>query len=184
MKNEEIIRRYGKEAYEKQLEQMREYYKAHREELKAVNKRYHEENREDRIAASKEYIGEHLEQEKARAKKYLEQHPERVKAIRHEQHRKGGKYYDRNLKNEHSGLRGDKNRIRMKHAHQYKPYKDIIAPDSQLHHEWIPNTDEYRGVALVEAEQHMHGIVDVIEILNGKITLLTEEEVKKGKKKK
>jgi hypothetical protein len=72
----------------------------------------------------------------------------------------------------------------MKHAHQYKPYKDSIAPDSQIHHEWVPETAEYRGVALVEAEQHMHGFVDVIEILAGKITLLTEEEIKNGKKKK
>jgi len=29
----------------------------------------------------------------------------------------------------------------------------------------------------------MHGFIDVIEILDGKITLLTEEEIKIGKKK-
>ena len=68
----------------------------------------------------------------------------------------------------------------MKHAKQYKPCKAIIATDSQLHHEWIPKTAEYRGLALVEKDQHMHGFVDVIKILDGKITLLTEEEVKNG----
>lgn len=83
-----------------------------------------------------------------------------------------------------TGIQGDKNKIRMKHAHQYKPYKMIIALESQIHHEWVPDTPEYRGVALVEKDQHMHGFVDVIEILDGKITLLTEEEVKRGKRNK
>lgn len=54
----------------------------------------------------------------------------------------------------------------------------IIAPDSQLHHEWVPETCEYRGVALVEAEQHMHGFVDVI--VDGEITRLTEEQIRNG----
>ena len=39
--------------------------------------------------------------------------------------------------------------------------------------------EEYRSTALVEADQHMHGIVDVIEILEGKIRFLTEEEIRK-----
>ena len=71
------------------------------------------------------------------------------------------------------------------HGNLWRKYKNIIAPESQIHHEWIPGTANYRGVALVEADQHMHGIVDVIEILEGKITLLTEDKVKeKGGKSK
>jgi hypothetical protein len=153
MKKAETIERYGEDAYARQLEQRQAYYKAHREE------------------------------EIVRVKKYNEEHPEEVIAKSQEQHRKGGKYYDKHLKDQQTGIPGDKNKIRGKHRKQYHPYKMIIAPGSQIHHEWVPETAEYRGVALVEAEQHIHGFVDVIEILDGKITLLTEEEVREGKKK-
>jgi hypothetical protein len=170
MKKAECIERYGEEEWERRLEQGREYNKVHREEAKAYTKKYREE---------------HLEETKAAVKKYHEEHPEEIKAhnqkAHQEQCRKGGKYYDRYLAYEHIGLRGDRNAIRKKHAHQYKPYKQIIAPDSQIHHEWMPKTAEYRGLALVEKEPHQYGIVDVIEILEGKITLLTEEEVGRGK---
>jgi hypothetical protein len=154
MKKVDFIAQYGEEAYEKQLEQNRER-----------NEKYREE---------------HPEEAKAYTKKYNEAHPEQLKANSQEQDRKGGKRYDKHLKDNRTGLQGDKNKIRRKHAKQYKPYKDIIAPESQIHHEWVPQTDEYRGVALVEAEAHMHGFVDVIEILDGKITLLTEEQIHKG----
>lgn len=152
MKKEEIIERYGEEEYNRQLEQKRAYREAHKEEANARNK------------------------------KYAEEHPEQVIAKGQEQCRKGGKYYDKTLEDNRTGLRGQRNHVRERHRRQYRPFKNIIAPDSQLHHEWVPETAEYRGVALVEADQHMHGIVDVIEILDGKITLLTEEEVKVGGK--
>jgi hypothetical protein len=154
MNKEETIERYGEEAWAKRLEQRREYYK------------------------------EHKEQETAYQEKYREEHPKEVKAASkrsgQEQSRKGGKHYDKMLEAMTTGLRGDRHKIRTKHAKQYKPYKQIIAPESQIHHEWIPQTSEYRGVALVEADQHMHGFVDVIEILYGKITLLTEEQIRNG----
>lgn len=164
MKKAETIERYGEEAYEKLLEQRREWYKANKEEEKVAGKKYREQHPE-KVAAWK--------------RKYNEENPEKVIAHNQERTRKGGNHYDKHLKDSQTGLQGDRNRIRKKHAKQYKPYKDIIALESQLHHEWVPKTDEYRGVALVEAEQHMHGFVDVIEILDGKITLLTEEEIKK-----
>ena len=152
MNKEEIIERYGEAAYARQLGQNRAWNKAHPEEAKAA------------------------------AKKYREEHLEEVIADSQEASRKGGKRYDKTLEDNRTGLRGARNRIRNKHRNQYRPYKMIIAPDSQLHHEWIPRTAEYRGVALVEKDAHMHGFVDVIEILDGVITLLTEEEVKNGKK--
>ena len=71
-----------------------------------------------------------------------------------------------------------KDLIRGRHRRYYTPYKQIIAPESQLHHEWIPMTAEYRGVALVEANQHLHGYIDVIQILEGEIMLLTEAEIR------
>lgn len=167
MKNEEVIARYGDAEYNRRLEYVRLYYKAHKEEIKAHNKKYKEEHREEI---------------KETGKKYREEHKEEIKAHDQEICRKGGKHYDKHRIDNQTGIQGAKNRIRRKHAHQYEPYKAIIAQDSQLHHEWIPQTAYYRGVALVEKDQHMHGFIDVIQILDGKITLLTEEEVKKARR--
>jgi cell division inhibitor SulA len=72
-------------------------------------------------------------------------------------------------------IRRLKNRVREKDAIFYRRFKNIIAPTSQLHHEWANNgTAEYTGVALVEADQHVHGFVDVIHVLRGGIILFTE----------
>lgn len=106
-------------------------------------------------------------------------HPEVIKANHIEQSRKGGKYYTKNLIHEHTGLRGERNGVRSKHNYKWRAYKNIIAPGSQIHHEWVPETADFKGVALVEADQHMHGIIDVIEILEGKIRLLREDKLKR-----
>jgi hypothetical protein len=186
MKKEERIARYGEEAYKRKLERERARYKAHPEEIKARAKKYREEHPEEIKAKKLAYNKEHREEEKARVKKWQEEHPEEIKAknqrTQPESCQKGGKYYDKKLVYNRTGLQGERHRIRINHAKQYRPFKQIIAPESQIHHEWVPQTDEYRGVALVEKEAHMHGFVDVIEILDGEITLLTEEEIRKGKK--
>lgn len=183
MKKEEIIERYGEEAYEKVLGQARAYYRAHKVEAKANKKKYNEEHKKEENARVKKYQEEHKEEVAATKKEYRKANPEQVEKIRREQARKGGKYYAKKLEDDQTGLRGKRNRIRKKHGNKYRPYKQIIAPNSQLHHEWVPDTSDYRGVALVEADQHMHGFVDVIEILAGKITLRTEEEVNAGGRK-
>ncbi len=167
MKKAECIEQYGEAEWDRRLEQQRAWRKAHREEAKAAVKKYREE---------------HPEGVKAASKNYRETHPEEIRILSHEQHRKGGKYYNKMLEYKKTGIAGERNGIRRKHARQYKQYKDIIAHDSQIHHEWVPKTPEYRGLALVEKDQHMHGFIDVIVILDGKITLLTEEQIKKGKK--
>lgn len=180
---EEFIARYGEVAYERKLEQRRAYYKAHREEGYAANKRYKEKHREEINVAAKKYREKHKEEVKVADKKYKEAHSEKVIVNNQEHGRKGGKHYDQALVYKRTGLQGARNKVRSKHAREYKPYKDIIAPDSQIHHEWLPDSSEYTGVALVEANPHRYGIIDVIIILDGKITILTEEEVRKGKKK-
>jgi hypothetical protein len=106
---------------------------------------------------------------------WREQNPEKV----HEYNRKGGKFYEKRYKYKQIGLQGERERIRKKHGNKWRPYKAIIAPNSQIHHQWRPETSEYDGVALVEKDQHQHGVIDVIEILEGKITLLSEEEVRR-----
>ena len=135
MKKEEFIRAYGKEAWEKMLQQTQEW------------------NRN---------------------------HPEKVKARDNERSRKGGKYYEQTRKHQSEGIPHARHLVRKKHGNRYRPYKNIIAPESQIHHEWLPETANYRGVALVEKDQHRHGFIDVIQILDGEITLLTEEAIWRG----
>ena len=149
MKKEERVKRYGKAAYEKVLQQGREYKAAHPEEAKA------------------------------QSKAWRGAHPEEAKATNNEVHRKGGKYYEQKRAYEMEGIQHEKGLVRVKHRDKWRPYKKVIAPDSVLHHEWIPGTSDYRGVALVEKDQHQYGYVDVIKILEGEITLLTEEEIRR-----
>ena len=102
---------------------------------------------------------------------------ESKKEHKREQTRKSGRYYKRYLKYKQSGIQGGKNKIRHKHWRIWNRYKHIIAPESQLHHQWILGTADYIGLALVEADAHMHGYINVIQILEGEITLLTEKAI-------
>ena len=124
----------------------------------------------------KEYQ-KYLERNNEACRKWREVNHEQVEMNGKEQNCKGGKYYEKTKEYNRTGLRRERNIIRGKHQRKWKLYKDFIAPDSQLHHQWLPETADYRGVALVEANQHMRGIIDVIQILEGEITLFTEAEV-------
>ena len=117
------------------------------------------------------------QQEQTRVWRML--HPTRIHANSQEQNCKGGKRYRKRLIYNRTGLRGKRRSIRGEHQKLYRSYKNIIDPDglTQIHHEWIQETADYRGVALVEANSHMHGYIDVIQILEGEITLLVETEI-------
>lgn len=104
--------------------------------------------------------------------------PDKVKANHQEEGRKGGKYYGKHLENEHTGIRGERNKIRMKHTYLYRNIKEAT-PNSQIHHEWLPGTADFRGVALVERDAHQNGIIKIIKVLEGRITLFTEKEISK-----
>ena len=110
------------------------------------------------------------------------EHPNQVKASSQERSRESGKYYERTRRHQSKGIPHAWHLIRMEYGRRYRPYKQIIAPESQIHHEWLPKTCSYRGVALVEKDQHMHGFIDVIHILEGEITVLTEAEILKEEK--
>lgn len=140
--------------------------------------RYGEAAYDTRLAYAGEWREKHPEEVKAGIRRWREEHPEEAKALAHEESRKGGRRYEKKLQYQQTGVPGERQRIRMHHRYEWHRYKRIIAPESQIHHEWIPGTAEYRGVALVEKDQHMHGIVDVIKILDGEITLRTEEEIR------
>ena len=151
---EEFIRRYGIKAWGRAIQQAREWQRDHPKEVRK------------------------------RCQKWYRAHPEQVKArnqkVGRELSRKGGKYYEAKVLYQSTGLQGERGKIRRKHAGHYRPYKRIIAPETQIHHEWLPETADYRGVALVEKDQHQHGFVDVIQILEGEITLFTEEDIRRG----
>ena len=163
MKKEEVIKRGGKEAWENHLVRSRAWKRAHREDLQI---------------SSQVYNQTHVEQRKASNKKWQEEHPEKMAARSHAVHRKGGEFYEKELTYARTGLQGKRNIIRMGHRRAYRPYKKLIAPGSQLHHQWVVESSKYTGVALVEANRHQHGIIDVIPILDGEITLLTEKEIR------
>ena len=148
MKKAEYIRKYGITAYEKIIQQHKVWKVKHRKEINLWNKKWEINN------------------------------PLKVLANKREQYCKGGKRYEKNLEDNRTGLRGKRNHVRGRHHRLYTPFKKIIAPGSQFHHQWIPGTADYTGVALVEADQHMHGYIDVIKILEGEITLLTEAEIR------
>ena len=132
----------------------------------------------DKEETIRRYGIERYEKMLVRNAKWRETHPEEVIAWMREQGRKGGKYYDKTLKYQRTDLRYKRNLVRHTHGIRWSVFKQIIAPESQLHHEWIPGTADYRGVALVEKNQHMMGYINVIQILEGEITLLTEAEIR------
>jgi len=123
------------------------------------------------------------EKSKHQARERIKAHPEKVQARNHELNRRGGRFYEAKRAYMMRGIPHEKNLFRSMHYRKYDEYKKIIDPEglTQLHHSWLNDgTAGYSGVALVEKDQHMHGYIDVIRILEGVITLLTEEEVKKG----
>lgn len=113
-------------------------------------------------------------------RRWREANPEKAAEEMHSQCRKGGSGYEQKRKYMSIGIQGERNLIRRTHRKGWHRYKNIIAPNSQLHHQWRPGTSEYDGVALVEKEQHIRGIIDVIRILEGKINVFTEKELQGG----
>ena len=150
MKKEEYIKRYGEAAYEKMQHQ------------------------------SREWDAQHPKEHNARSKKWCEANQDKAKANNHEVSRKGGKYYEKSLIYQRTGLQGERRVIRNKHAKLYRAIKQAT-PNCVLHHEWISGTANYRGVASVETEAHQNGIIKVIKILQGEITIFTEKEIKEEK---
>ena len=152
MKKREIIEEYGKQEYERRKEQNRKRTRLWREK--------------------------NVERDRVSSRNWSLQHPAEVRKTHQNQSRKGGRFYVKKQLYDHIGLQGERNKIRSRDWRMWHTYKQIIAPDSQLHHEWVPRTAEYNGLALVEKDQHQHGSIDVIEILDGEITVFTEQELR------
>ena len=191
MKKEEYIQRYGQAGYTKMGQQNCDRHTQHREEDNARSKRWREANPD----AVKEWRTEHREKAKAYCKQWHAQHREEANSISQawyaanqdkakensqEANRKGGKYYAHKQNYMKTGLQGERNIIRTKHQKQYYAIKQATS-NSVFHHEWIFGTARYRGVALVDKGAHENGIIKVIKVLEGKITLFTEKEIREQK---
>jgi len=120
------------------------------------------------------------EKMKRQSGEWKKRNPLRAREADHDRNRKGGKHYGTKLNYQLTGLSGEKHKVRRKHGALYRPFKKIIAPLSQLHHQWRFGSAGYDCVALVEKNQHMHGVIDVIEVLEGEITLFTEKAIREG----
>lgn len=156
MKKAEYIKRFGEAAWVKKM--------AHKNELNAIwMKKWHAEN---------------LEIARKRGVQWKRNNPEKIKVHDAEISRKGGKYYEKMKQRRAVGIPHEKSLIRGMHNRRYRVYRKIIAPESELNHQWLNDGSAgYSGVALVEANAHRHGIIKVIQILEGKITLFTEREI-------
>lgn len=158
----EYIAKHGEEAYAKRLEHRREWGRR----LPGGEAQRSRERREEDPKKWRTYYRERSRKD-----------PEKVKEKGRQVSRKGGKYYEKKQKYKQTGIPGERERIRMRHGYYWREYKNFVAPNSELHHQWVPNTAEYTGLALVEKDAHRHGDIDVIQIIEGEITLLSERDI-------
>lgn len=107
-------------------------------------------------------------------KEWRAANPEITKFHHNNANRKGGAHYEQRLRQNREGLQGDRGRVRRIDGNHFRKYKKFFAQKSQLHHQWVPGTAEYTGLALVEQDRHMHGYIDVFLILGGEITIFDE----------
>ena len=189
MNKEMYIETYGQAAFDKMRQQGRVYYDQHRAEAKVRSRAWYVLHSEEVKDRSKERHANHREEDNAKMRERRENHPNEMKdwraanrdkvvAYNQEGSCKGGKYYKAKLEYQRTGLQQQRRKIRWHHWHLYRHIKKAIAPNSVFHHEWIPGTADYRGVALVDKGLHRRGIIKVIKLLEGQITLFTEKEIK------
>ena len=112
MKKEEIIKRYGPEEYKRRLAKNRTRTPAQRDVAKALANAWHTA------------------------------HPEEVKRHNDQICHKYGKRYQKHLGYMRSGLPGERHRIRIKHGKLWGRYKQIVAPESEIHHLWVPGRQD------------------------------------------
>lgn len=142
--------------------------------------RYGEAAWEKKLQRDRDWYTAHREECNTNWRKWAAANPDKVLAKSQKWCRKGGKYYVKKLEYQRAGIQGERNKIRKKHAKQYHGIKEAT-PNSVLHDEWIPGTAKYRGLALVDKKAHQRGIIKVIKVLEGKITLFTEKEIREQK---
>lgn len=76
MKKEEYIKRYGIEAYKRQLEYQKRYYAEHKVEISEYYKQYNAEHKVEISEYKKQYNAEHKEERSEYQKRYNAEHKE------------------------------------------------------------------------------------------------------------
>ena len=153
----EAKRQADKKYYKDHNEEVKEYQEIHKDEIKYYKKDYRETHKEE--------IEEYNEQ-------YREEHKEEIKQLR-QFHQEEINIYST------TGLQGARNKIRGRdwRNKQYQWIKRGLGRDIHIHHEWIPETDEYLFSALVDASEHLHAIIKPIIILqDNRIELLQDND--------
>jgi hypothetical protein len=64
--------------------------------------------------------------------------------------RKGGESYDTYKKYNVTGIRGKRTRVRAIDGKNWRPFKKIIAPETEVHHLWKDGSAEFFGLAIVD----------------------------------
>lgn len=120
---------------------------------------YYKKNKEKCNANAKDYYENNKDVCKVKNREYIREHREQITS------------YQLN------GLQGARNKIR-RHDYYNKHYqwlKRNLGRDIHIHHEWIPETDKYLFSALVDASEHLHGLINPIIILeDNRIELFRE----------
>jgi hypothetical protein len=125
-----------------------------------------------------QYGEEKYQQKLICAGKWRERNRDKIEAERAGRYRKGGKHYADIVAYFSKGLPRERKNVRSKHQSRWRPYKLIVAPESVLHHQWRRDSAGYDCVALVEKKQHQYGIIEVIKVLEGRVTLFTEKAIR------
>jgi hypothetical protein len=134
MNKNAFIEKWGIVAYEKRMKMSRDWRQAHPENTE----KWHKQIRD-----------------------WKRTHPIRVKRIARDSYRK---HRQEILNRQCTDTEGMRRSIRAKCGRIWALYKNIIAPGSRLHYEWIPETVEYKCIALVEKDQSQYSFNDVIHI--------------------
>ena len=158
---EDFIAKKGEEAYAKMLERR----KLWGESYPGGEKQRSQDRRDNNPEKARE-----------NDKAWRDRNPEKIIEKGRQVSRKDGKYYKKKLRYKQTGISGERERIRMRHNYKYQAIKKTKAIECELHHEWVVGTAKYRGVAFVEKEAHRHGVIKVIELLEGAITLFGKEK--------
>ena len=83
---------------------------------------------------SEEIYAKEKDRQTAYKREWRKRNPEGARKLSDAQCRKAGKNYAKTREYKRTGVQGERELIRAKHGKEWRQYKKIIAPGSQLHH--------------------------------------------------
>lgn len=166
MKKEEYIKKYGVEKWLEYIAYQRDYYTKNIEKVREKNREYQREYQ-------RKYYAENKEKVKERCREHIREYQHKYYAdieIRGRVHEYMKKYCG--SLSDHNSIPYRKSLIRQRDHHRFFSIKQFFQNlQTDIHHEWIPNTADYTFIALVERDKHRYNIIDPIVILEKKVVL-------------